>query len=310
MVRCSTEQRLSDTAALELQQLVQEVEALFTSAESSSTGCALRVLVMTELVGDSLLRALLPINSLRNAALLAVDSPLVAMVDVDLLPSTTLVQARSAAKLVEQCQRKQLFVLPAFETRPRAPLEAGLQLAEQAGLGGKGALLQLVQSGALMPFAQQAYARGHNATDTMRWLTSDQAYPIAYQINYEPWYIASRALMPPYDVRFRGYGWNKVAQVFHTNASGFTFTVHPSGFLVHRPHPKSRAQGLYDSVKQKRPPVLAASSPKRIGSEVPPAKLFHRKVAAMRHRMIMDVKKSQYEPVVDAGTQRCRQQLQ
>ncbi|KAJ9533545.1 hypothetical protein QJQ45_026604, partial [Haematococcus lacustris] len=130
------EQRLSETAELGLQQLVQEVEALFTRcgcrelcrrvwdawvdavgclppgcddaslhsigvlpgpgtghAESSSTGCALRVLLMTELVGDSLLRALLPINSLRNAALLAVDSPLVAMVDVDLLPSTTLVQA-------------------------------------------------------------------------------------------------------------------------------------------------------------------------------------------------------------------------
>ncbi|KAJ9533887.1 hypothetical protein QJQ45_026983, partial [Haematococcus lacustris] len=102
------EQRLSETAELGLQQLVQEVEALFTRCgcrelcrrvwdawvdASSSTGCALRVLLMTELVGDSLLRALLPINSLRNAALLAVDSPLVAMVDVDLLPSTTLVQA-------------------------------------------------------------------------------------------------------------------------------------------------------------------------------------------------------------------------
>ena len=40
--------------------------------------------------GDVLLRSLLPINSLRNAAVLASDTPLVAMVDVDLLLSKSL----------------------------------------------------------------------------------------------------------------------------------------------------------------------------------------------------------------------------
>lgn len=34
-------------------------------------------------------------------------------------------------------------------------------------------------------------------------------------------------------------------QVAHHNLTGFTFTIHPSLFLVHRPHPRSDALGLY-----------------------------------------------------------------
>lgn len=30
---------------------------------------------------------------------------------------------------------------------------------------------------------------------------------------YEPWWIASRALVVPYDVRYRGYGWNEAQQL-------------------------------------------------------------------------------------------------
>lgn len=49
-------------------------------------------MLLTELVGDTLLGALLPINALRSAAMLGADTPLVAMIDVDLLPSASLAQ--------------------------------------------------------------------------------------------------------------------------------------------------------------------------------------------------------------------------
>src|SRR4051794_17814889 len=53
--------------------------------------CALRILLLYELLAEpAVQQLLLPINSLRNAAILAVDTPLVAMIDVDLLLSATL----------------------------------------------------------------------------------------------------------------------------------------------------------------------------------------------------------------------------
>jgi hypothetical protein len=85
------------------------------------------------------------------------------------------------------------------------------------------------------------------------------------------------------------------------NATSFKFLVHPEAFLVHRPHEKSGAQGLYDK---------AAKGGKGMGSEgVSPAKLFHRKVAALRHVVIRDMRRGTYHPVTDAGSARCRKEL-
>lgn len=35
----------------------------------------------------------------------------------------------------------------------------------------------------------------------------------------------NRKAVPWHDVRFRGYGQNKIVHIAHTNASGFTFMV-------------------------------------------------------------------------------------
>ncbi|PNH03794.1 Glycosyltransferase-like protein LARGE2 [Tetrabaena socialis] len=111
--------------------------------------------------------------------------------------------------------------------------------------GDKASLRRLVNGSQLHTFAKAAYSRGHAATNSSRWLDERAPYEVPYVINYEPWFIISRRRSPPYDVRFCGYGWNKVAQVALVAASNFTFRVHPAAWLVHRPHERSRGQDLY-----------------------------------------------------------------
>ncbi len=49
----------------------------------------------------------------------------------------------------------------------------------------------------------------------------------AYQANYEPWFILLRRHSLPYDARFRGYGWNKVAQVCGSSHRGMDTSGSP-----------------------------------------------------------------------------------
>ncbi|KAJ9534178.1 hypothetical protein QJQ45_002173 [Haematococcus lacustris] len=63
---------------------------LYDRMERNPSACALRLLLVTELLGEAAALLLFPINSLRNVALLASDTPMVAMIDVDLLLSSSL----------------------------------------------------------------------------------------------------------------------------------------------------------------------------------------------------------------------------
>ncbi len=80
----------------------------FGSGASSSSqqqqqqqpACALTVMLLYEVVSDLPLTGLVPINTLRNAALLATRTAMVAMIDVDLAPSTSLV-----GKVLRQADR-------------------------------------------------------------------------------------------------------------------------------------------------------------------------------------------------------------
>jgi Glycosyl-transferase for dystroglycan len=54
--------------------------------------CQLDIMLLYETVIDDVMMVLLPINTMRNYALLQARTPLVSMVDVDLLVSNTLLQ--------------------------------------------------------------------------------------------------------------------------------------------------------------------------------------------------------------------------
>ena len=71
--------------------IVRRVEANVGRGDRESVGgragCRITLLLLYEQLLDTTVAALLPINALRNAALVAAETPLVAMVDVDLLLS-------------------------------------------------------------------------------------------------------------------------------------------------------------------------------------------------------------------------------
>lgn len=47
---------------------------------------------------------------------------------------------------------------------------------------------------------------------------------------------------PWFDVRFRGYGSDKVVHINSLNASSFDFKVLPSAFIIHRAHVQTTAR--------------------------------------------------------------------
>lgn len=208
-----------------------------------------------------------------------------------------------------------LFIVESLRTcEGTAPLRAA---------GSKPELAQLVRSGLLHGFALNIYARGHAPTNFTRWLdgasgagAQDAYYPVPYEVNYEPWFIIERRQSPPYDIRFRGYGWNKVQQVALVNASGFQLLVHPSAFLVHRPHPRSEAQAIYSvaSTGATQGAFGGAAGDGRGGESAtgrgaPVSKLFLRKVSDLRHRTLRDMRRGSYTPIVDQQSMHCRQVL-
>jgi len=48
------------------------------------------------------------------------------------------------------------------------------------------------------------------STNYKKWFSSAEPYAIKFKSGYEPYVLVARKIMPWYDERFRGYGWDKV----------------------------------------------------------------------------------------------------
>eukprot|EP00899_Mesostigma_viride_P001941 jgi/Mesvir1/11748/Mv00120-RA.2 len=113
--------------------------------------------------------------------------------------------------------------------------------------GGMTALTTGLRAGRVAPFCADRFPVGHHATRFDDWLSSqsDAHAPrcrVEYEEGFEPYAIAFRPYLPPYDERFSGYGRNKVVYFRHLASLGFSFWTLSGFFLLHIPHPPSRDQ--------------------------------------------------------------------
>ena len=72
-------------------------------------------------------------------------------------------------------------------------------------------------------------------TDYERWQTSTSEYAVAYESEYEP-YILCRRDIPPFDLRFMGYGGDKTSHIYELSRGGHVLVVLPAAFVVHEQH--------------------------------------------------------------------------
>jgi glycosyltransferase-like protein LARGE len=323
---------LSPTSRAQLDAATRAVAALHARAESNPAWCALDVLILFNLVGDDRMAAVLPVNAMRNHALLQARTPLVAMLDVDLLPSALLSDwllssksAKGSADATRELrraaeERDALFVLPAFETPRLEDAKKAHALAEKAARAStKQELAAMVARKEVWQFALPVFHEGHDDTQYVRWfgvaadapLTTTSAYSVRGTKDFEPWFLLARGRNPFYDEVFAGYGWNKVTHVAHLAALGFDFRVLPSGWLVHRQHERSTADKSYQ--QHKRAYEQAAAAAKKSGngtaaSSSSSAAAFET-VAGVTHgfrdAVVASLARGEYRPVVGAGLKRC-----
>lgn len=110
--------------SIEARQLLQDattaIDQLYLSTEEGGH-CQLRIAFVYEVFETEKASSLLyPVNTLRNIARLMADTPLIANIDVDMLPSAELGNslAEKPEPYVSGCTKdKHVYVLPAFETR-------------------------------------------------------------------------------------------------------------------------------------------------------------------------------------------------
>ena len=91
------------------------------------------------------------------------------------------------------------------------------------------------------------WAASHGCYKPAAALERDSPYAFAYAHPCEPYPLALKATLPPFDERWRGRLLDKTSYVTHMAAWGFAFTVNPRAFMVHLPH--APAAGLWRQSK-------------------------------------------------------------
>lgn len=292
-------------AAVALAAALEAAQKLHHKAEKASKqGCQLDILLLSEVLQPGKVQLLFPVNALRNFALLAARTELILSADADLLPGASMNDALSDSagydQIVRLARSNKLVVVPTFATRH-------LALAYKVAAGGKEAATAAWAEKTITHF-RISYKRLHGNTDFERWMTAEAPYELLdTDAEFEPWYIAARALVAPWDVRYRGYGRNKVQQL-HTQLSvvNSRFVVHNRAFMIHRPHPSSAARTQFRTeMRQSGLGAAAGAIVEGKAGSKPKFNIF----SATSHWFSHQLSDPNYRVLVAPAWRRCQKQL-
>ncbi|GIL52800.1 hypothetical protein Vafri_8479 [Volvox africanus] len=312
-----------------LEGLFQKMEALNTangSGNNSQGGsgfgaCSLRLLLLTETIKEEALSVLMPINILRNAGMLAVDTPLAAMVDVDLSISHSfakqvLVNKTRTAEMIRRAELENiLYVMPAWDTNRTLARNRTAYIEQILATSPAEKVTRLwtgwQDKAWLFPFAFDRFVAGHNATDYHRWVSTNSEYMVKYTKGYEPWFIMSRKHMPSYDTRFRGYYYNKLLNVRYLGLQEkFKFWVLPDVWLVHRPHEITVSSNVWYKIQLKDKKDVSPIFDTPASTDGPTwREVFNERGKLMYLSSMQRLQNGTYEPVPDAAWLHCKSVL-
>ncbi|XP_058016193.1 beta-1,4-glucuronyltransferase 1 [Ahaetulla prasina] len=169
-----------------------------------------------------------PNNLLRNVAREAAGGHWALVVDMDMVPSEGLREDFLALPKTSDEGTPWVFVVPAFEIRHTRRIPAS-----------KAELVQLYQVGEIRPFYEELCPRCQAPTNFSHWLNLPAggslrvAYEVAWRDPWEPFYVGATSV-PPYDERFKQYGFNRISQACELHIAGYRFAVLSNAFLVHK----------------------------------------------------------------------------
>ncbi|XP_053388286.1 beta-1,4-glucuronyltransferase 1-like [Mercenaria mercenaria] len=178
-----------------------------------------------------------PHNVLRNIAVSSASTPYILVIDIDMIPSQDLNetfsqfisrQSISEIKGDKNKVEQTVYVVPAFESQG------------DHKTFDKQSLLKEWDFQNVRPFYKNVCWKCQKVTDYDKWRGLpnlpflDVGYILEWEDPWEPFYIARRKDLPPYDGRFKQYGFNRISQVCELHIAGYQFAVLNNAFLVHR----------------------------------------------------------------------------
>ena len=113
----------------------------------------------------------------------------------------------------------------------------------------KSTLINLVDQGKIEPINIKGWFDGHRPTNFELWYNSSKPYTIKWTPHFEPYVIVKLKDLPKFDERFVGYGYDKITFFLELHAMNYSMVGHPSAFVVHRPHVKSKDSIQYTADK-------------------------------------------------------------
>jgi hypothetical protein len=229
------------------------------SADPAATTCAADVAASTDVVTDrstNYARGIpYPNNMLRNLARAHARTPWSLVIDVDMIvaPPDLFHVWRDAGRRGDlQSSRPIAYVLPAFEVSIPST-STGISAPTNVVFPRSHDDVVAAFNHTVRPFYFEPCFKCQRHSNYTLWLGEGASASLTYHVPYhdpwEPFYVSKTSITPPYDERFKQYGFNRISQICGMWMAGFDFHVVRRGFVLHggwkvkeKFHPQKQAE--------------------------------------------------------------------